>query len=358
VAVNPLPPHCPTIRAVAGLGALVTATLIAVGVASPALADPTPAQLKAQISAQNQALEPIIEQYNGLRVKIAADQAKAKKISAQIGPTQIRATVAESRLGDIARTVYETGPTTPAQALFSTQSTNQFVDMIGAMNEIARQQNDEIATVGTLVQTYRSQQAQLNVVIAAEKKQYDQLVSQKAEIQAKVDSLQKLLDEANAEAAASSGSSGGGTSSGTTYTKSELMPVACPYTSSTGKGHIAAVKACSLVWDTSHSPPWRMYGWGDAGPDKYDCSGLTMTAWAAAGISLAHYTGSQWNESYAISSSSLRPGDLVFYFEAHSHVALYVGGGWIVQAEETGQPLKMSHVDFTGPRYYRRVNGT
>lgn len=357
MAVPPAPPHHATIRIAAGFGTLIVAILIAVALPSPALADPTPAQLKAQISAQNKALEPIIEQYNGVRAKLASDKAKAKQLAAEIGPEQLKATVAEGRLDNIARTLYQAGPATPLQALFATKSTNELADLLGAMNEIARQQNDEVSNASGLVKTYQSQQAELAKLIEAEKKQYSELTSQKSDIQAKVGHLQKLLDEANAAAKAASAKTGGGSTS-SKYTKSELMPVACPYTSSSGKGHTAAVKACSLVWDTSHSPPYRMYGWADAGPNTYDCSGLTMKAWAAAGISLTHYTGSQWTESHAISESSLRPGDLVFYFASHSHVALYVGGGWIVQAEETGQPLKMSHMTFESPRYYRRVNGT
>jgi cell wall-associated NlpC family hydrolase len=132
------------------------------------------------------------------------------------------------------------------------------------------------------------------------------------------------------------------------------MPVACPQVSSGGAGYIAAKKACSLVWPTIH---W--YGWAEAGPSEWDCSGLTMTAWKAAGVSLLHFTGDQWNESYAISRSSLRVGDLVFY-NSGNHVAIYIGNGWIVQAEETGEPLKESPITFMPvvPNGYRRVNGT
>jgi cell wall-associated NlpC family hydrolase len=105
--------------------------------------------------------------------------------------------------------------------------------------------------------------------------------------------------------------------------------------------------------------PIHWYGWGDAGPDKYDCSGLTMTAWKAAGVTLAHFTGDQWNESHAISKSELRVGDLVFY-NGGNHVAIYIGNGFVVQAEHTGEPLKESVLNFEAPvaNGYRRVNGT
>jgi cell wall-associated NlpC family hydrolase len=132
-----------------------------------------------------------------------------------------------------------------------------------------------------------------------------------------------------------------------------VHPVACPQTSTTGPGHTAAVKACSLLW------PVHMYGWAEAGPTEYDCSGLTMVAWKAAGKTLIHYTGDQWNETHAITKSQLRPGDLIFY-NGGDHVALYIGNGWIVQAEHTGEPLKESDMYFMTPvtNGFRRVNGT
>src|SRR5258708_37893818 len=70
-----------------------------------------------------------------------------------------------------------------------------------------------------------------------------------------------------------------------------------------------------------------------------------MTAWKAAGVTLAHFTGDQWNESHAISKSELRVGDLVFY-NGGNHVALYIGNGFVAQAEHTGEPLKESVLNF------------
>ena len=351
MAVPPTPPRRGLLRSAGMASALALATVLVVAPSVPAQAKPSASEVRAQIAAQNKALEPVIEQYNGLRVKLAADTAKAKQLETILGPAQLQASVAQGRLGAIASTIYQTGPISSAQALLATDNTNDLLDVMSSLNEIAHQQASQISNASKIVVGYQSQQQVLAELIAKENQQYSTLQKQKVQIQAKVDSLQKLLDEVD-------GGSGSGGSSHQ-YTKAELMPKPCPVTSSTGKGHTAAVKACSLVWDTSHSPPWRMYGWADAGPNRYDCSGLTMAAWNAAGISLPHYTGGQWNASHSLTSGeSPRPGDLVFYYKSHSHVALYVGGGWIVQAEQTGQPLKMSRVGFDTPYYYRRVDGT
>jgi cell wall-associated NlpC family hydrolase len=333
-------------------GVFTFAAALVLGSAVAAQAKPSASEVRAQIAAQNKVLEPIIEQYNGLRAKLAADKAKAKTLEGKLGPVQLQAAVAQGQLGEIASTLYQTGPISSAQALLSVNSTTDMLDVLGSLNELAHQQASQINNASKIVVSYQTQQKTLADLIAKENQQYSALVKQKATIQTKVDALQKLLDEVGG--GGGTGSSGGG--SGGHYTKAELMPKSCPVVDTTGKGHTAAVKACSLVWDTSHSPPWRMYGWADAGPDKYDCSGLTMTAWKAAGVSLTHYTGGQWNETRNLTSSeSPAPGDLVFYYKSHSHVALYVGGGWIVQAEQTGEPLKMSRVNFDSPYYYRRV---
>jgi cell wall-associated NlpC family hydrolase len=78
------------------------------------------------------------------------------------------------------------------------------------------------------------------------------------------------------------------------------------------------------------------YEWGAAGPNSYDCSGLTMVAWRAGGVSLPHYSGSQYSSTTHIPMSAIQPGDLIFYESPSQHVALYIGGGQIIHAPHPG----------------------
>ena len=80
----------------------------------------------------------------------------------------------------------------------------------------------------------------------------------------------------------------------------------------------------------------KPYVWGGAGPYGFDCSGLVMMAWQAAGVDLPHFTGAQWADTYHITAGQLRPGDLVFS-NGFGHVQLYVGHGEVIQAPYTGQ---------------------
>jgi peptidoglycan DL-endopeptidase CwlO len=78
------------------------------------------------------------------------------------------------------------------------------------------------------------------------------------------------------------------------------------------------------------------YVWGAAGPNAFDCSGLTSWAWAHAGVSLPHFSGAQYASTAHISMSQLQPGDLVFPANPGDHVAMYIGGGEIIEAPHSG----------------------
>ncbi|HEY4462057.1 MAG TPA: C40 family peptidase [Streptosporangiaceae bacterium] len=94
----------------------------------------------------------------------------------------------------------------------------------------------------------------------------------------------------------------------------------------------------------------RPYEWGAAGPYTYDCSGLTMVAWAHAGVSLLHYTGYQWVEGAHVPLGGLARGDLLFYATNNAdpstihHVGIYIGGGEMVDAPYTGVDVRIDSI--------------
>ena len=83
----------------------------------------------------------------------------------------------------------------------------------------------------------------------------------------------------------------------------------------------------------------KPYQWGATGPGSYDCSGLAQAAWASAGVSIPRTTYAQWAALPHISTSALEPGDLL-YFDGVGHVAIYVGGGDIIDAPQTGMDVQ------------------
>jgi peptidoglycan DL-endopeptidase CwlO len=88
----------------------------------------------------------------------------------------------------------------------------------------------------------------------------------------------------------------------------------------------------------------KPYQWGGAGPNSFDCSGLTMRSWGAAGVGLPHSAAGQQAELPRVSLSDLEPGDLVFFGDPAFHTAIYIGGGRIIQAPHTGAVVEISSV--------------
>jgi cell wall-associated NlpC family hydrolase len=82
------------------------------------------------------------------------------------------------------------------------------------------------------------------------------------------------------------------------------------------------------------------YVYGAAGPSSFDCSGLTMWAWAHGGVSLPHSSQSQYASTTHVAISAVQPGDLLFYYSDIHHVAMYVGGGMMVEAPHTGANVR------------------
>jgi len=86
------------------------------------------------------------------------------------------------------------------------------------------------------------------------------------------------------------------------------------------------------------------YVWGGESPGHgFDCSGLTAWAWGQAGVSLPHYSGAQYEDTARVPVSDLEPGDLLFYGPGgDQHVAMFVGGGEMIEAPTTGQVVHIT----------------
>jgi peptidoglycan DL-endopeptidase CwlO len=90
------------------------------------------------------------------------------------------------------------------------------------------------------------------------------------------------------------------------------------------------------------------YERGGASHSGADCSGLTMMAWRAAGVTLPHSSYGQYDAVPHVSLSDLQPGDLVFYYSGPSHVAIYIGNGQVIEALSSGSRAGIYSLDYVG----------
>jgi cell wall-associated NlpC family hydrolase len=98
------------------------------------------------------------------------------------------------------------------------------------------------------------------------------------------------------------------------------------------------------------------YAWGGAGPNRFDCSGLTQYAYRAVGKALPHSSSAQVGRTNRISRAAARPGDLVFFHSGGSvyHVAIYAGKNMVWHAPGTGQRVTRAKI-WTGSVFFGRV---
>ncbi|MEP6598082.1 MAG: NlpC/P60 family protein [Actinomycetota bacterium] len=96
----------------------------------------------------------------------------------------------------------------------------------------------------------------------------------------------------------------------------------------------------------------KPYVFAAAGPDAFDCSGLTMAAWAAAGVALPHFAATQYAQGRQVSQSQLQPGDLVFLYSDIHHVELYIGNGLAVSAPQEGEDVQIVRLAAFQSDYY------
>ncbi|MFJ9561358.1 NlpC/P60 family protein [Streptomyces fuscichromogenes] len=105
-----------------------------------------------------------------------------------------------------------------------------------------------------------------------------------------------------------------------------------------GGGRTKVSGAAGKAVDFALAQIGKPYVWGAVGPSSYDCSGLTSTAWAAAGHPIPRTSQAQWQGLTRVSLDSVRPGDLIIYYDA-THVGMYIGDGQIVHAPRPGRTV-------------------
>ena len=134
------------------------------------------------------------------------------------------------------------------------------------------------------------------------------------------------------------GAAGGGTGSPiTTSTTVSPALTGSPY----GPPPAVSSKAAAAV-AFARAQLGKPYVFATSGPATYDCSGLTMAAWGSVGVRMAHYSGSQAVSFPKVAYNDLAPGDLVFFYSDLHHVGIYIGGGMMIHAPQTGDVVKIS----------------
>jgi cell wall-associated NlpC family hydrolase len=315
--------------------------------ASPAL---TLHQAQAKVAALNAQAEKITESFDAARVSLGTVQKQEAASAAALRHDQRVLAALQRRVGASAAAAYRSGGLSATTSLVSTGNAQTFLDQTAGLDEVAQYQANQVAqataeqrqvAAATTLHNAQVKRAQALVSsISSKNKQVQSLLAQAKSVVARLTAAQqarlaaeqaaqhrRAVSERSTYHPPSSSTSGG---SGGTYN---------------GPASGQAGEAVKFAYAQLGKP----YVYGASGPGSYDCSGLTMRAWGAAGVGLPHNAAMQQSEVRSVSISDLEPGDLVFFGDPAFHVAIYIGGGNIIQAPHTGADVEITPLSYMPP---------
>ena len=311
-----------SLSAVAGL--IVSVLPMGAAYASPRL---TLTQAQAKLADLQNRAELATETYNQARIAVAAARRNAASAAADVTRQKGNVSREQRALAALAASSYRTGGTDELVTLVTTKDPQVFVDQSTFLDQFARGRSASLLSMKTarkrlsaLQQSAKDQvDAAANLERQAEqnKARVDTLIAEQGQVISglRAEDRARYLALQNAAAARAaqqrvSGASYGGSASG------------------------RALSALQEAYRQMGKP----YVYGAAGPDAFDCSGLTEWAFAHAGVSLPHSAAAQYNYGMHVSYSELQPGDLVFFSEGGyiGHVGIYVGNGNMIDAPHSG----------------------
>lgn len=346
---------------VLGLVVVLAAALTAPAVGAPSLSDKQAeaARIQAEIEANGMRISSLAEQYNQARLRL--DRARDEIARVRVNLASARADTARisSQVRGRAAAMYVgAASTTPLDALdlanaaelatratYAASTADHDAELLArlrasredlgiAEGELAEAESRAEDEVGAL----ESSRREVEVANARQAELLSQVKGEIAQLIRAEEARRAAAERAAAEAAAQQITGGGGTP-GTD--PGGLVPPDVPAPSPGAAAAVAYVKA-------QLGKPYRYAG---VGPDAYDCSGLTMMAWAQAGVSMPHGSIAQGDMFPRVPDNEMAPGDLVIYYPDHGHVGMYVGGGMTISATHTGSFIKLQPVFRSGFQY-------
>jgi cell wall-associated NlpC family hydrolase len=294
----------------------VLAVAITGTTATAAHAAPSTSDLTKQINAESDKLENITESYNKMNDSLKKTIADEKTLAASLGPAKAALKTAGAQVGTMAASAYMTGQAGAVNAILD--GPNNLLAKMSYLDQISRDRQRDIDTYTATTQNYSSRQAALKTAQAKQAAQVQVLANTKKDIETKLAALKAKRVAAY------------GSASEPAVRHSLSVPGV------SGKAGVAVNYAVAAF------NRGATYVFAASGPNHYDCSGLTMASWAAAGVSLPHNARDQYNSLPHPSSPA--QGDLVFYRNLE-HVGIYIGGGRIIAATRPGEPLKNEPVN-------------
>jgi cell wall-associated NlpC family hydrolase len=303
------------------VGVLVTIiTTALLGALPSATASPDLETVKQKVERLYHNAEIASERYNTASDRLTRSRTTLDALNADLHRQQSVVGKLRDQVATMVVDQYQGQALSSASQLALSDDPAAFLDNINAISSFNSQRGEVMEQYGVELSRLEQRQKAVEEESAALRKTEEKLAEDKARIDELAAAAQEQLDALEAEQ------------------REKLLAGdysgSMPDVEASGRAAAAVRYAMAQVG--------KAYVYGAAGPSAYDCSGLTMRAWAAAGVGLPHSSSAQFGSGTRIPESQLRPGDLVFYYSPISHVGMYIGNGLIVNAENPSSGVRVT----------------
>jgi cell wall-associated NlpC family hydrolase len=315
--------------------AIATSVLVCGGVATftaaaGAAPQPTVSQVQAKIDKLTSQQDQAVQLYDQSAQELASAGQQLALVNREVSTDRANFQSMRAQIAQIASAAYESGNMNSVGALLTSNNPQAVLSQASVLLQLSSDRSAQVnhfLSVARQLEGGQQMARRAETAIATLEKQR---LARKQALSKNIDSQKAILAtltvQEQATVAATTIGAGGTTSATDTVATNTQA----------GK---AVAFAYMVLNDRT---PYVYGGTGPPGPNGggYDCSGLVQAAWAAAGIALPRTTYSQAAAGYpAVPESELQPGDLLF-FNGDGHVGMYVGGGAMIDAPETGEDVE------------------
>jgi peptidoglycan DL-endopeptidase CwlO len=290
----------------------IAVSLTTVGTADAAPAKPSAAAAKKELEKLNAKVDKLVDQYNKVKTELDAAKKRLKILTAQKKAEQTTYEQLHTRVAQLVADQYKTGQSDPATAVLASNDPGRALDQMSTFTHLASNRGQELTAFLASTQRLRRDLAAVQSTVSDVRQKAAKLKAQKATVDRAIAKQKSLLEKAG-ESNSSHGPIGG------TYN---------------GPASGSARAALNYAYAQRGKP----YVYGGTGPDGFDCSGLMMMSWRAAGVSLPRVVPAQYNATRRVAQSDVQPGDLVF-FSGLGHDGMMVDSGHFIHAPRTGRTV-------------------
>jgi cell wall-associated NlpC family hydrolase len=317
---------------------LVTAGLLTQSGAAGAEPQPTISEVQAKLKKLTFRENWLIQRYDQANQDLTSARQRLAMVNREVAKDQTQLAGMRQEIAQIAATIYENGSLTSTAALLTSGDPEAILSQSAILIHLStanQQQLQQFITTNRQLLGARQMARRTETAVAALKRK---LAAQKADLDKLIAQQKSLLSNLTAQQRATQLGGGGSTGGSATATYS-------------GPTATQAQQAVAFAYAQLGCP----YVYGATGPcgSGYDCSGLTQAAWASAGVQIPRTSYDQASLP-AVSTSNLQPGDLLL-FSGDSHVAIYVGGGYLIDAPMPG--MNVEKVSLSSSWYSSNLDG-